>query len=83
MDKANKRIVGKTQLIGAKHLIWDQIIMEVTKFWKHFRIHWTNPNLKLTGNQLLPPHPTYVYELPLRSSTKPFVEYATGTILYY
>ena len=31
-------MVGKFALQGARHLIWDQIIMETDKFWPYLDI---------------------------------------------
>ena len=33
LDKHKLKMSGKLQLKGAKHTIWDQIIIEVTKLW--------------------------------------------------
>ena len=33
MDKQKAKMNGRLQLKGAKHTVWDQIIIEVTKLW--------------------------------------------------
>ena len=29
------KLVGKSQLQGAKHLLWDTIIVEISNFWDY------------------------------------------------
>lgn len=33
VDKQKDKMIGRLQLKGAKHTMWDQIIIEVTKIW--------------------------------------------------
>ena len=33
MDKQKAKMSGRLQLKGAKHIVWDQMIIEVTKLW--------------------------------------------------
>ena len=33
--KLSQQVVGKLSLQGARHLIWDQIIIEANKFWPY------------------------------------------------
>ena len=36
--KQNEELKGKLQLQGAKHMIWHQIIVEVTKMWEFLNV---------------------------------------------
>jgi hypothetical protein len=37
-DLLKNKLVGKSYLIGARHLIWDQIITKVTRIWDYFKL---------------------------------------------
>jgi hypothetical protein len=38
IDQLSDKLSGKPYLIGARHVIWDEIINEVTKLWDFFKI---------------------------------------------
>jgi hypothetical protein len=38
MGKIKNKLSGKPYLLGAKHIIWDEIISEVGKIWDYFKI---------------------------------------------
>ena len=38
MEHMKTKLWGKQYLVGAKHLIWDEIISEVAELWDHFKI---------------------------------------------
>jgi hypothetical protein len=38
VEQLQSKLVGKPYLIGARHLIWDQIITKVTKMWDCFKL---------------------------------------------
>ena len=35
-SELTKQVLGQAALIGAKHLIWDMIIVEANKVWPYF-----------------------------------------------
>ena len=37
-SKANENLIGKTPLVGAKHILWDQLSGEITKFREYLRL---------------------------------------------
>jgi len=39
---------GKPYFIGARHIIWDEIIIEVTKLWDFFKIN--DDEIQLTND---------------------------------
>jgi uncharacterized phage infection (PIP) family protein YhgE len=38
IDQMKDKLFGKPYLIGARHIIWDEIINEVSKIWDYFKI---------------------------------------------
>jgi hypothetical protein len=38
IEKMKNKLLGKTYLIGVRHIIWDEILSEVGKIWKYFKI---------------------------------------------
>jgi hypothetical protein len=38
IDQLSDKFSGKPYLIGDRHVIWDEIINEVTKLWDLFKI---------------------------------------------
>jgi hypothetical protein len=38
VEQLQIKLIGKPYLIGAIHLIWDQIITKVTKMWDCFKL---------------------------------------------
>jgi hypothetical protein len=38
MEQMKNKLSGKPYLIGARHIIWDEIINEVGKIWDYFKI---------------------------------------------
>jgi hypothetical protein len=38
LDQANRKLIGKRYLIGAKHILWDQMIAKVSQVGKHFTV---------------------------------------------
>ena len=38
MEQMKGKFSGKSYLMGAKNLIWDEIIIEVSKLWDYFKI---------------------------------------------
>jgi hypothetical protein len=38
IEKMKNKLSGKPYLIGARHIIWDEIISEVGKLWDYFKI---------------------------------------------
>jgi hypothetical protein len=38
IDQMKNKLTGKPYLIGARHIIWDEIIGEVAKLWNYFKI---------------------------------------------
>jgi hypothetical protein len=38
IEKMKNKLIGKPYLIGARHIIWDEIIGEVSKMWNYFKI---------------------------------------------
>jgi hypothetical protein len=38
MEQMKTKLSGKPYLVGAKHLIWDEIINEVARLWDYFKI---------------------------------------------
>jgi hypothetical protein len=38
MEQMKTKLSGKPYLVGAKHLIWDEIISEVARLWDYFKI---------------------------------------------
>jgi hypothetical protein len=38
IEQLQNKLSGKPYLIGARHLIWDQIITEINKIWDYFKI---------------------------------------------
>jgi len=38
MEKMNNKFSGKPYMIGARHIIWDEIINEVGNIWHYFKI---------------------------------------------
>jgi hypothetical protein len=38
MEQMKTKILSKPYLVGAKHLIWDEIINEVAGLWDYFKI---------------------------------------------
>jgi len=37
VEQLKGKLVGKPYLIGARHLIWDQIITKITNIWDYFK----------------------------------------------
>jgi hypothetical protein len=38
MEQMKTKLSGKLYFVGAKHLIWDEIISEVARLWDYFKI---------------------------------------------
>ena len=38
VSKQKEKLKGKLQIQGAKHMIWDQILVEVTKMWEFLNV---------------------------------------------
>jgi hypothetical protein len=38
IEQLKNKLCGKCYLVGARHIIWDEIINEVSKIWDYFKI---------------------------------------------
>ena len=54
LNELKERNIGKGPLQGAKHIIWDTLFIEITKFWHYLNfIDDQNILINLAGHQRL------------------------------
>ena len=50
--KARRRSIGKSPLSGEKHILWDQLLVEVTKFREYLNLVEDERDLIKTCNKI-------------------------------